>query len=725
VSEEQAARPGYFVPNVESEKPLPLEPESVQYEDRLSKIAENGVIKLRVENDVVVDRIAHDIYADWRSGFRETYANAVTACLVAKETFGASPSIVVTLDPANRSLEIAEKDSLGISVEIFQQVYTVIGRSGNFESGKLGQFGFGRVAYVTIADRVVIKTRYRSKDGEVGEYAVEGKNGRAYVVLPQPKMEGFGTTVKMIVRNTIELYDLARYIFDCCKFSGVPTYLDLKADIQEEGFHRTKIDMGLHHLSKTYEEEADEETKSYSTWDKLRVFKDFFIQSDDFEVFGRVVMSGDEVASTHHGGTYILGVPVKTGLELPFSIYFLNIKNERKFQPTADRERLKEQTEKQLKAELLSKLRENYSFLNAGSIAGYKSLPKELQSLLLTDRFKIEECLDEETGRLRDLLNDGVRVRGGSRETLTKIVSQYSESEVFFEEERFDPRRIKRVTTIRPRSVFIIPNNRNGLAFQTLRKNGILSAKEFVAQNELNKVKMETEYVVHSSKVTSWGWDSLERAARQSERCSSIEPDVLKVPQIGKYLPLLSVVPATFRLTAERKSLAGHGRPLSAAIEEISSKRITTSKGEMTVAAILKYGSIRLSLYSDPSFARFFRKQQELLVLADVDTTFQVMLFLEHHSHPYEADLGLHGFFDQHKDLVGISEQHWKYSRYYEWQLGDSEIMLSVLQVAHSVGDQKLREIFLEALSLAKSGEKAKEMREKILSTVALLKNPS
>src|SRR6202521_1302982 len=115
--------PEYSVPEIPQPAPISVAKDELDYDKQLLALTKGGVMKVRVEEDVVVSRIAHDIYANPRSGYREMYANAVTACLVAKEEFGAKPAIKVTINPLQRTLEIEETDSIGISVETLSTIY--------------------------------------------------------------------------------------------------------------------------------------------------------------------------------------------------------------------------------------------------------------------------------------------------------------------------------------------------------------------------------------------------------------------------------------------------------------------------------------------------------------------------------------------------------------------------------------------------------------------------
>ena len=101
---------------------------------RLLAASESGMIKVKLEEDVIIQRVSHDLYAKPSSGFRELYNNEARACRIAERQFGAKPRIEITVDPPAWKLSIQGVDSLGISQEKFIQLYSVLGRSDNFDS---------------------------------------------------------------------------------------------------------------------------------------------------------------------------------------------------------------------------------------------------------------------------------------------------------------------------------------------------------------------------------------------------------------------------------------------------------------------------------------------------------------------------------------------------------------------------------------------------------------
>ena len=124
-----------FKPTLE-ENPLPLGSEELSYAPKLQQASTGGMIKVKLEEDVVIQRVSRDLYANPKSGFREFYNNECRACRTASRIYGAKPSVEITVIPSQRKLVIQGVDSLGMSQDKFLQVYSVLGRSDNFPGTK-------------------------------------------------------------------------------------------------------------------------------------------------------------------------------------------------------------------------------------------------------------------------------------------------------------------------------------------------------------------------------------------------------------------------------------------------------------------------------------------------------------------------------------------------------------------------------------------------------------
>ena len=173
---------------------------------------------IRTEESAIIQRVSRDIYANPASGMREIIANEIRAGMLAKES-GASPRIEVIIMPDR--IRIWGMDSLGIERKIFDEVFMCLGRSGNFDGTKPGQFGFGRAAYTTISDHILIETKHRNGDC----YSVLGVEGRGYQVdIGTPDIP-YGTRVTMAPKKGIRARELVKMVNDIASMTRIPITL--------------------------------------------------------------------------------------------------------------------------------------------------------------------------------------------------------------------------------------------------------------------------------------------------------------------------------------------------------------------------------------------------------------------------------------------------------------------------------------------------------------------
>ena len=453
----------YYKPKLVEENPLPLEENDLTYAKEILGLSDSsdGFIPLKLEQDVVVQRISRDLYAKPESGFRELVNNEARACRVAEKIFGAKPTIIISLDPSTRDLEIRGIESTGMSVETFKNVYTVIGRSSNFSGEEIGQFGFGRISYCTLSDIMILETKYRTPEGDSGEYAIMGKNGVGFNILPKPNLESYGTVVKLVLKKDVNLYKLVDYIREACAFSGIPTYLNLHSDLKEAGTswrsEEVKHPKGLVHLNKTYQEKAEEAASKGIFYHGRKkggeLVKSFHVILEGAELYGEFRVGEREYYDNFPHllkigkDERLIGSPIEIGIDLPFSYYIVNILDERKYKPTADRERLREESVKALSEQISTKVSEEISsFLNINSIEEYLSLDKGTAAVFLSestsrdeDPTSVAHFLPEGSRRLRSLLLHQVKVyrdkeHSGrySRRNLASVLDGRNPREIFF-----------------------------------------------------------------------------------------------------------------------------------------------------------------------------------------------------------------------------------------------------------------------------------------------------
>ena len=268
-----------------------------------AKASEGTFVPNRMENDAIMRRVSRDMYASPTAGIREIVANEITAARAAKK-LGANPRIEVTILPDR--VCVWGMDSLGMERRIFDDVFTVLGRSGNFDGKTPGQFGFGRAAYMTISDHMLLETRHRNGD----KYTVLGVEGRGFQVdIGEPDIP-FGTRITMAPRagvNARALADMVRSIAGRCE---IPlTMVTVNGSEEPE---RRRLEFSGLYL------DADLPDVEFSV-------------GPNYSVNYKSYLCGMPIGFRYRG-SYSIGVVV-------------DIHDERKHPPTPDRERMAEESE--------------------------------------------------------------------------------------------------------------------------------------------------------------------------------------------------------------------------------------------------------------------------------------------------------------------------------------------------------------------------------------------
>ena len=167
----------------------------------------------RLDRDSVMARVSRDLYASPTAGVREILANEITAARAAKRE-GADPRIEVTL--LEDRIVVWGIESLGMERRIFDDIYMVLGRSGNFDGTTPGQFGLGRAAYVTVSDHILLETHHRNGD----KYVALGVEGRGFQVDMGVPDIPFGTRITLVPRDAScmsAIESTVRYVAGRCE----------------------------------------------------------------------------------------------------------------------------------------------------------------------------------------------------------------------------------------------------------------------------------------------------------------------------------------------------------------------------------------------------------------------------------------------------------------------------------------------------------------------------
>ena len=277
------------------------------------------MIKVKLEEEVIIQRVSHDLYANPKSGFREFYNNEARACRTASRLFGAPPTIEVTLIPSQRNFVVQGLDSLGISrTSSFRSIPS--SKGDNFSGEEIGLFGLGRNSYTTLSDTMVLET-FSREDGT--KYAVMGKNGIAYNLLPKPNLDSHGTRVTFILDQKVPILDMLDYIVDCTAFSGIETFLNLAEKMELPSYWRSDFpsEKGRYRLGPNrFDEYLEQKVRNANRWHEVVEYLPVQIVDEDFELYTAFVVRKDysgpaATEESEEREVRLLGTPVEAKMD--------------------------------------------------------------------------------------------------------------------------------------------------------------------------------------------------------------------------------------------------------------------------------------------------------------------------------------------------------------------------------------------------------------------------
>ncbi len=285
----------------------------------------------KINEKVIIQRIAKDLYKDASSGLRELYMNSVRACKDAVKLagYGYHPRITVTVNEAKRTL-IIEDNGIGITEQMYQQVLRELGTSSNLDGGETGQFGMGFASYMTLSSVVIIDTM--SVDGT--SFKRIAKDGQSFQRLDNSDRKTHGTTLSMTCYDKVNFSVLMEKFHKIARYSGVPTFLML----EEFEYIGGRFNRGINEIEQW---RFDDEALNVKT-DKQDLVD---IETDDFHLIALVAGAYQPINRDH---VHLLNVPIESDINLPFNWWVLNIKDERKFLPMPDRDRMRTESDKKL-----------------------------------------------------------------------------------------------------------------------------------------------------------------------------------------------------------------------------------------------------------------------------------------------------------------------------------------------------------------------------------------
>ena len=394
----------YYVPEVKKTKDL-----SEVLDENNSCLAgfidsDNGSIEVKLEKEVIRDRVAFNVYTSWLSGVRELLTNEIKACKIARDKHNAKPNIIVSIDPNERQITIQGFDSLGISSHIFGKIVAWLGRSHNFDRDSIGMFGMGIESYTTLSNTVKLESNCsvinncqevddkgvpcpcRGKDdcnvGKHDNFIVIGRDGKDWQPLNAKTDIPYGTKITITLNEELDgkkvdnhLYKiLIERVNEVVALHGIPTTIHLLDEIDDDDDMYAKGKRSLQLLDRSgyiklqYIKNSAKERygRDDVEWETAHTLEK---NRDDYDIVLMYANSNRHSSDMNRTNTQmdffttLINVPIKNELSgsgihdsiddmvkmkgllrsFPqFTALLINLKSESQFPPVASRDSLKE-----------------------------------------------------------------------------------------------------------------------------------------------------------------------------------------------------------------------------------------------------------------------------------------------------------------------------------------------------------------------------------------------
>jgi len=603
-------------------------------------------------------------------------------------------------------LTIQGEDSLGISQEKFLILYAYLRRSDNFSGDEVGQWGLGKASYTCLSDTMLLETKSR-EDGSC--FAMLGKGGIGFSLLPRPRIETFGTKVTLVLRESVDLLDLCGSMLKYTRFSGIKTTIVVTGEIAGHFSNRTP---GTVVTGQTDPMEYLKASENEGT-----IFFSDTIDDEDFTLWLIGLRSERYVSERLRSIHLLVNVPIDAELSLP-GRYVLKIKDERKYKPTADRERLTDAAINALQDRVLSAMREKYPWLNTTTVAEYRKLTYT-QRQAFRDLFgdHLHSMGLDSASRFAQLLKTNVRTpadRNTRHDRWGTSLSDVLESGEPFFAAKLEKRLEDALREHVPNAVLISVNaNENAGA---IIRGMLPDAKEYLKKIGVKLSKQEIPVVVHTAGEGTTNWGSTPCIRRQTVAPSSFKGTVVKVPGgIDKYFPILSKVKTTYGLAVDRGDIDS-GYMLSDFVEKLRDSRILTTDGWKTIGQMMKARKkLTVIIYDRQDIARCVRDKipgGKVYAFLTPDRAFELFVCMKFAGKEIRV-------LDGENELCDIRDREY---RWIHWrpEPEDSIRRMSVLHVENSGQPDYIVKMFRAYAAVTdydatKSNEEVTAMRDAIL----------
>ena len=713
-----------YRPVIRTEKPLKLDEDLIGYSYTLTAAMDNGMIQTRLEEDVVKQRISRELYEKPSSGLRELFANEVRACRTAKNKHGANPAIEVTINPdlLNRKLSIQGFDSMGISTKLFTDVVVYLGRSDNFSGKETGQFGFGLASYTCLSDIMTLET-YSRQTGE--KFAVMGKNGMGFNILPKPTIDSYGTKITVTLRKDIDIEDLVEYLETFARFCGIDVHLVLENTISSLSIYTVGSNTirGL-----TFPGQLDQviRNQDYINDDDEMAHIQIEIHEDDYEFYGRFSFTksgyGDDARMNYDGRisegqeVLLLGLPISTGIKIPMSCYILNILDERKYKPTPDRERLTEDASDSLQEKIMHKLLES---LTNGEIKSPSEFGTHKYRMLYENRDSIfgrdVPPLSPTAISILDFLDTKIITDEAIETTLKKIIRPNT--------------LLVRLKALRSDKIMALHRAIPNAAIFRTRPSKNLEFDELCGRVQCEIIDGDDYFTTHGLAPVRNSHARKEVTVRYVHWFSPVRPDgkvckkvfsdslddnMIRVSKEQDHMlhEIMYKVKTEYMTVRNQKNLIG-GITYDDFIRRIADTRIQTSEGYMTLREVGQCEkNIYIARFDKPDMLnQIVSVDDTLIILNNSEILFKTMAFLKELEVPFEYEREQY-VMDEFWNIVGM-DKFFSASDLNYRSFGDDtrfETMLKMVIYTKSISDSDLQSMFACMAGNNESGKSIDEL---------------
>lgn len=625
-----------YSPTIRTEKALNIQ--GTDYESKLdSLVNKDGIIKMRLNEDVIIQRVSNQLYKSSYSAFRELYNNCCYHGYIDENTY-----VKISLDTFTRELVIQDFNAKGITEEVFTEILTELGTSSNNDRSKGGKFGLGFNAYPLLSDTIILQTQCTNGDC----YAVSGKGGMMFQKAPKPRLEKTGTRLKMTLKPDINYVKLLDKITECALTSGVKTYLELKSDDRVGSY-----EIGLHTLEqKPYSEILEYlQTNQYETMSHITSS----FENDDYEIHLSVgVNKNGSLVNSRDKKIYLINSPIiaeidqidsrqkyyasqntdsydgdktdelKTNFEsykktrideISFDSLVMNLKNEDMFEARGDREETTKETEDKIRDIVIDLY--NKTLKKIKPCHDLKSwFEHEHKYFISSDEKDVINLLDEKTKTVQALLNTKVFPYSNKIKYEYKLLKNIIEDkEKYFYVEKKD-NRVRNLldenfnnhlVIIHPDKYPFNSSEHTTLFSDTkriLEQFGFVEAKQYLKDNKIKAkrtniglVKTKGDLTIHTSKTYNDYWSTGIRTSSMTIKVDSEKFNALvdsdRLIQVGNfafYRELLKMKDHGIYITIEKKGLKGLVKTINEVENTFNQKKFLTNHGELNFDAILK-----------------------------------------------------------------------------------------------------------------------------------------